>query len=257
MALTLPPASGLRLHFAAWQPNGTEGAGLVSGSSLATWKNRGSTSDAIASEPNQPTWKSDYNRWPAVNFDSVSDIMTVPGSISSLNFIHETAVFDIFVAVRGAVNKYGVIAGNAFNLTDTGFLIERVHNVAGAPLTFYLFLGPGGGYRYFPTSGYWLPVHPSFEPGVANKMLFRCSGVGTRLQASQDFSTFFTTSGGGAGAAVATVPTGNATLETSIGGVGGSYFYGGEIMDVIIYDRNLSAGELSTMSTYFSERYGF
>lgn len=257
MALSLPPSSGLALHLAAWEPNGNQGAGLVSGSFMPTWKNRGSgVADASqAASAHQPQWKAARNRWPAVQFDSVSDRFDIPSSESTLKFIHETAVFDIFVALRGAANKYGAVVGNAFNVGDLGFVIERVHNVVGAPLTFYLFLGPGT-YRQIATSSYFVPSAPSFEPGRANKLLFRAAGVGSRLQASADFSFFYSTTGGGAGAAVPALPTGNSTLITQVGGVGSNYFFGGEVLDVAIYDRNLNAGELTTMSTYFSERYG-
>lgn len=257
MALSLPPSSGLALHLAAWEPNGNEGAGLVSGSFMPTWKNRGSgVADASqATAANQPQWKSARNRWPAVQFDSVSDRFDIPSSDSTLKFVHETGVFDIFVALRGAVNKYGVIIGNAFNTGDLGFLVERTHNVANAPLTFYLFLGPGT-FRVLPTNSYFVPAPPSFEPGRANKMLFRAAGVGSRLQASNDFSLFYTTTGGASGGPLPALPVGNATNVATVGSYGAAHFFGGEILDVAIYDRNLSAGELVTMSAYFSERYG-
>lgn len=256
MALSLPPSSGLALHLAAWQPNGNEGAGLVSGSFLPTWKNRGSgVSDAAqATSSHQPQWKAARNRWPSVQFDSVSDRLDIPGGESSLKFIHETATFDVFVALRASVNKYGAIIGNAFNVGDRGFLIERNYNIIGAPLTMYLFLGAGS-YRAFAMSTYF-PVTPSFEPGVANKALFRAAGNGSRMQCSIDFASFLSTTGGGAGAAISGLPTGDSTLGVQVGGVNSNYFFGGEIFDVAIYNRNLDAGELATMSAYFSERYG-
>lgn len=257
MALSLPPSTGLALHLAAWEPNGNQGAGLVSGSFMSTWKNRGSgVADAAQVAPaHQPQWKAARNRWPAVQFDSISDRFDIPSGDSTLKFIHETAVFDIFVALRGAVNKYGVVMGNAFNVGDMGFLIERVHNVANAPLTFYLFLGPGT-FRLLPTNSYFVPAPPSFEPGRANKMLFRAAGVGSRVQASNDFSVFYSTTGGGSGAAIPALPSGNATQAAQVGAIGSNHFLGGEVLDIAIYNRNLSAGELATMSTYFSERYG-
>lgn len=256
MALSLPPSSGLALHLAAWEPNGLEGAGLVSGSFMSTWKNRGSgVADAVqATSAHQPQWKAARNRWPAVQFDSVSDRVDIPSGDSTLKFVHETAVFDFFVAIRGAVNKYGAIIGNAFNLGDMGFLIERAHNIAGAPLTFYLFLGAGT-YRAFAMSTYFL-TPPSFEPGRAAKMLFRCAGIGSRLQASADFTTFLSTTGGGAGDVIPALPVGNSTLGVQVGATNSNYFFGGEILDLALYSRNLSAGELATMSAYFSERYG-
>lgn len=255
---TLPPSSGLALHFAAWEPNGLEGAGLSSGDFLTTWKNRGTLGVADASQAtraNQPMWKTARSRWPAVQFDSVSDRFDIPGSNSTLKFVHETGVFDLFLTLRGGVNKYGVVIGNSFNVGDLGFLVERVHNVAGAPLTFYLFLGAGN-YRAFAMSTYYVPAAPSFEPGCASKVLFRGSGVGTRLQSSSDFSTFFTTSGGGSGDVLPALPTGNATQTAQVGGIGSNYFFGGEVLDIALYNRNLSAGELTTMTTYLNERYG-
>jgi hypothetical protein len=86
--------------------------------------------------------------------------------------------------------------------------------------------------------------------------MFRAAGVGSRIQSSANFSTFFSTSGGGAGAVLPTLPTGNCTFPAQIGATNSNYFFGGEILDVCIYNRNLSAGELTTMATYFSERYG-
>jgi hypothetical protein len=255
--LSLPPSSGLALHLAAWEPNGNEGAGIESGAYMSAWKNRGSgVADASqATRTHQPQWKAARNRWPAVQFDGVSDRLDIPSSDSTLKFIHETGVFDIFLTLRGGVNKYGAVIGNSFNVGDLGFYVERVHNVAGAPLTFYLFLGPGT-YRSIATSTYFVPTAPSFEPGRANKLLFRAAGVGSRLQASGDFSLFYSTTGGGAGAVLPTLSVGNATLVTQVGAAGSNYFFGGEILDVAIYNRNLSAGELTTMGTYLSERYG-
>lgn len=257
MALSLPPTSGLALHLAAWEPNGNEGAGIESGAYMATWKNRGSgVADASqATRTHQPQWKAARNRWPAVQFDGVSDRLDISGSASTLKFIHETGVFDIFLTLRGQVNKYGAVIGNSFNVGDLGFYVERVHNVVGAPLTFYLFLGPGV-FRSFATSTYYVPAAPSFEPGRANKVLFRAAGVGSRIQSSADFSTFFTTSGGGAGAALPTLPVGNATFDAQVGATSSNYFLGAEFLDIAIYNRNLSAGELTTMGTYLSERYG-
>lgn len=257
MALTLPPSSGLALHLAAWEPNGLEGSGLASGDYLATWKNRGTgVADASqATRTHQPTWKSARNRWPAVSFDSVSDRLDIPSSDSTLKFVHETGVFDLFLTLRGGVNKYGAVIGNAFNVGDLGFLVERVHNIAGAPLTFYLFLGAGT-YRQFATSTYYVPAAPSFEPGKSAKVMFRGAGVGSRLQSSADFSTFLSTTGGGAGAVLPALPAGNATLVAQVGGTGSNYFFGGEVLDIALYDRNLNAGELTTMATYLNERYG-
>lgn len=247
--MALPPSSGLVLHLAAWEPNGNQGSGLVSGSFMSTWKNRGSgVADAVqASSAHQPCWKAAENRWPAVQFDSVSDRFDLPGSASTLKFLHETAVFDIFIAVRGAVNKYGVIFGGAFNGGDRGVLIERSHTEAGAPLTFYLFMGASG-YRVLPAGNYF---NASLEPGKANKVLFRAAGVGSQVQASNDLETFFS-----AGAAIPALPVGDATTDAQIGAYGSSHFLGGEILDILIYNRNLTAGELITMDTYFSERYG-
>lgn len=254
MTLSLPPSSGLALHLAAWEPNGNQGAGLVSGSFMPTWKNRGSgVADAVqASTAHQPQWKAARNRWPAVQFDSVSDRFDLPSSDSTLKFIHETGIFDVFIAIRGAVNKYGVVMGSAFNGGELGFVIERSHITAGAPLTFYLFLGAAG-YRVISTDGYLTPPLGVFEPGRANKMLFRATGVGSYLRASADFSTFV---GGAGGAVLPALPTGNATNALQVGAITSAYFFGGEILDVAIYNRNLSAGELTTMSTYFLERYG-
>jgi hypothetical protein len=36
----------------------------------------------------------------------------------------------------------------------------------------------------------------------------------------------------------------------------GSIFFGGDILDIAIYNRNLSGAELTTMSDYYAERYG-
>lgn len=224
---------------------------------MATWKNRGTgvADGTQATATNQPTWKSAANRWPAVGFDGVADRFDLVGSESSLKWVHETGVFDLVVALRGGVNKYSAIIGNAFNVGDLGFLVERVHNIAGAPLTFYLFLGPGV-YRAHATSTYHVPAAPSFEPGKTAKVLFRGSGVGTRLQSSADFSTFFTSSGGGPGDVLPALPVGNATLAAQVGAAGNNYFFNGEILDVALYDRNLSVGELATMATYLNERHG-
>lgn len=254
MSLSLPPSSGLKLHLAAWEPNTAQGAPLYSGAFMSTWKNRGSgVADATqASSAHQPQWKAARNRWPAVQFDSVSDRFDLASSDSTLKFIHETGIFDIFLAVRPSVNKAMVVLGNAYNTGDLGFVVERNHGVVTSPLNFYLFLGPGV-YRVINTANYF---SASFEPGIVNKMLFRCAGVGTRLQASNDFTTIHSTTGAGTGAVLPTLPVGNATGDCQIGAQGSANFFGGDILDVAIYTRNLTTSELVTMATYFSERYG-
>lgn len=253
--MTTPPASGLKLHLASWDPNGNDGAGLGSGSYMATWKNRGSgVADAAqAASANQPQWKAHETDF-AVQFDSVSDTFSIASSTSTLKFIHETATFDIFLALRGGCSKYSVPIGNAYGTSDLGFFVERNINVSPAPLTFWLMLG-GGAYRIFQTATYFTPT-PSFDLGVASKILFRCAGVGSRLSASVDFSTFVQTSGTGVSGTIPTLPTGDATNNTQLGALNGAHYFGGDFLDVAIYNRNLSAGELTTMATYFSERYG-
>lgn len=247
------PSYGLKLHLAAWYPNAAEGAPLVSGAPLATWANRGSgVSDATqASTAHQPRWKAAGNLR-AVQFDSVSDRLDVASSDSTLAFIHTTGVFDIFLCLRASSNKAGVVCGSAYNTGDKGFLVERTHTTVGSPLTLYLFLGPGE-YRTYPTANYFAA---SFEPGVSNKILFRGQGEGTRLQASTgDFATITPTAGGGSAAALPALPTGNATNPLQIGAQGGGNFFGGDIFDVAIFNRNLSTSELVTMKNYFAERY--
>lgn len=250
MPLSFPPTSGLVLHLAAWEPNGSQGAGLLSGGPMASWKNRGSgVADATqATAANQPTWKAAANRWPAVSFDSISDRFTLPSSAATLKFIHETGVFDMFVCARASKNAYGVIAGSAFNGGELGFLLERQANPE-AYLQLYLFLGASG-FRSHSTYGLGTP-NRNFEAGVVNKMLFRSTGIGAQIQSSSGFVSF--TSGGGT---LPALPVGNATNDTTVGSYGAAQFYGGELLDFAIYNRNLSAGELTTMSTYFSERYG-
>jgi len=254
VTLRLPPTSGLKLHLAAWQPNGIEGAGLVSGQGMATWTNRGTgVADGVQNNTaHQPQWKAARNRWPAVQFDSVSDRIDIPSSASTLAFIHETAVFDIFLAFRPSANKAMLVCGNAYNTGDKGFVVERNQTIVGSPITFYLFLGPGE-FRSFTTNNFFTA---SFEPGVANKLLFRAAGVGSRLQGSNDFETIYSTTGNGTGATLPTLPTGDATADCQIGAQNSANFYGGEILDVAIYNRNLSTVELNTMSAYFNERYG-
>lgn len=250
MSLALPPSSGLALHLAAWWPNAEGGAGLQHGQGLPSWKNRGSgVADATqATAAHQPTFKTTSTRWPAVAFDSISDRLTVASSASTLKALHETATFDVFVCLRAAKNTYGVVAGSAFNSGESGFLLERNHLPVGS-LAFWLFCG-GSGYRICNTFSLGVP-DSDFEPGVVNKMLFRGAGSGVALSASQDFTTFL--SGGGA---VPALPTGNMTNDLSIGAFSGAHFFGGDLLDLAIYTRNLSAGELATMATYYSERYG-
>ncbi len=248
------PSNGLKLHLASWYPNAAEGAPLSSGSFLSSWANRGSgVADAAqASTAHQPQWKaSGASR--AVQFDSVSDRLDIASSASTLAFIHTTGIFDIFFCARASSNKPAVLGGSAYNTGDKGWLIERTHNVTSAPLTFYLFLGPGT-YRTFPVVNYFLA---SFDAGVPNKILFRGQGVGTRLQAATgDFTTIYSTSGGGAAAVLPTLPSGDATNDTQIGAQGSGNFFGGDIFDVAIFSRNLATAELETMAAYFSERYG-
>ncbi len=248
MSLVLPPSSGLKLHLAAWEPNTAQGAPLYSGAFMPSWKNRGSgVADAAqASTAHQPQWKAAINRWPSVGFDGVSDRLDLSGSNSTLKFIHETAVFDIFIAIRASQNKYGNIIGNADGNSEQGFLIDRTHVAPGAPLVFYLWCN--GTYVSFVTGNY---MSASFESGVANKMLFRGAGVGTNLKASNDFVTIYSET-----ATIPALPVGNATRDAQVGAQNSANFFGGEIMDVLIYNRNLSAGELTTMATYFMERYG-
>ncbi len=253
MSLVLPPSSGLQLHLAAWEPNTAQGAPLYSGAFMPSWKNRGSgVADAAqASSENQPQWKAAQNRWPVVQFDGVSDRFGIASSTTTLAFIHETGLFDIILAIRPAANRAAVVAGNAYSGGETGFTLERVYQVEGAPLNFYVFCGVDS-YRVFTSGNYF---SAPCEPGQARKYLFRGRGPNTQLQASPDLATIYT-SIGATGLLPATLPVGPATYDTQIGAINGANFFGGEIMDFMVYDRNLSSGELATMVTYFNERYG-
>ena len=191
--------------------------------------------------------KASLSRSAVVAFDGTSDTMALPSSDSTLAFLHTSAVFDIFVCARAKRNKYGVLCANSFNPPDKGITIDRDPNTH--ELT--LFIWMAGVFKSLPTSSYFPDSSAKFLPGIANKLLFRSQGTGTVLSASANFVNFY----GGVGALPA-LPVGNATAPMTIGSYAAGNFLDFDLHDLLIYNRNLSSGELVTMGTYFSERYG-
>jgi hypothetical protein len=175
----------------------------------------------------------------------VQSRMTLVSTAAAFNLFHTTGVYDVFFVGRcRTAGTYTTPFGS------TGTTAEKGLYVAVQPDgTWYFSICKG-------SAGTPVVTHTpaiSMAPGLAKRILFRGDGSNSRI-AEGNWSSFSVQ------AFTSALSTGNAAGDFKIGdysgaptvGEGGQNFWDGDVMELLIYNRNLDAGELATMKAYLS-----
>lgn len=224
-------------------------SGDVSGSNgdtIATWTNNGTIANFTQSAADKKPKLLVNSAERAVNFDGVFDILTSTGSAAATGFVQSTGVFDLILCFRRTSTSMGSerrICGNCEGQAGIAVLLNTSLNTEG---TLWVILSNGGGLLTNWRTGVLAPLGEPF------KVLIR--GDGTKTQISTNF-TSFTDNAWGAG-----LGAGSAFYDFSVGGSNPSQStpltFDGDFYDVLLYDRNLSAGELTEVQTYLTAQVG-
>jgi hypothetical protein len=238
--MLLPP-SGAILQLSAWNYDGANNSGKANGVAVSTWvKIQGTASDFAASaESVEPHLKTASGESPAILFDGVADYITGANTQTTLSFLHETGVFDMFVVVRRLAGSTGYPFGNTAQSTEKGFF--TIFDASGN-LRVLLCRGESSVFIVDKTTTLAAAV------GVPTK--FHIRGTGTQVRISKDFSTYQT------GNYTAAVIAGAATNTFQLGGIIPSLLVNADFYEFFVYDRNLTADEVTQMGAYILQREG-
>jgi len=245
----LPPLpTGPIVALLANNIDGSNNTTLANGALIPTWKNLGSATvaDFVQATDDQKPSMRKAGEEQASTFDGVFDLMTSPGSKTSLNFIHKTGVFDVILVVRrtnNSVSNERRLFGGCEGQAGLAVLLLTPSATEGA---IWIILGGGAGLI---TNFQTTIVTPL---GTPYKVLVR--GDGTQTRVSHDFSTFQSQ------AFAAALGTTDSFYDYSIGAANPSQTtpltFAGEIFDVLVYDRNLSPAELTQVTTFLDAQIG-
>jgi hypothetical protein len=215
--------------------------GLGDGAPVSSWLDAsGSGSHAVASGVSRPTYvASGIGGVPSVRFDGVDDSLDV------------AAGFEDFT---GGVTMYVVASPSVL---QSGFKLVTLGNGAGAENVVLGRAGSGSGAQYFTTSsagGYgWFNTGPALGAGEA--------GVYSVVQPGGAVDELVTATVARDGVVVGSgsvyVPP---VVSRTVNRIGRSYWsdgrFEGDIAEVLIYNRDLDAGEQATVAGYLATKYG-
>jgi hypothetical protein len=251
LSLVAPVASPV-FQLDAYNCDGANNLYRANGAQLRTWFDGGASSPPVltsASVYERPHFKADAASGEnCVAFDGIDDRLTFPSSDVSFAFIHTTGIFDLFVGLRMRGTATRSVFGNMTNTaTDKGMSLNL--DGTGKPT---IAIGNGAASIIFVNATFELQL-PKFTP---SKLLIR--GDGSKLYVSSNFyaedfeSAAFTGSLGSGNAArtftigsssAAEAPSGNTMLQS-------------DLFFASLYNRNLNAAELLTMSQAIRSRAG-
>lgn len=241
----IEPPSGAVLGLAAWNVDGTNNSS-VTGNGYATplWKNTsgGTVSDGLPqSAPYYPHLKtSDALQPSCVTFDGIADYFHFLNSQSTLAFLHNTGVFDMFIVMRRLQGGLRPLVGSTNTTGNKG-----LYTAINADGQLNLVLCTAGTPIVNATS--------TATAAIGAPVKWHIRGTGSALRLSTDFSTYQNVPYTGS------VVAGNATFPMALGSLGTFGMlenFGGDIYEFHLYDRNLTPIELSQMQQYILEREG-
>lgn len=214
----------------------------INGDKLTTWTNNGTIANFTqATDAAKPLLLKNSNE-NAVHFDGEFDIMTSTGSAATTGFVMSTGVFDLILSLRRTNSTQGQERRVVGNCEGQAGLFVGLNTEANTEGTFWIILGNGSGLLINYRTTAFAPL------GAPMKILIR--GDGSQLRISTNFSTFEDVAfGAGLGA-------GSAFYDFSVGGANPSQTtpktFEGDMYEVLLYDRNLSAGELTQVQSYLT-----
>jgi beta-lactam-binding protein with PASTA domain len=235
--ITEIPTDGLVI---ALRASGLAGS-LANGDPVTQWfSEEGSGGTAVGSGLQAPTFAlSAINGQPAVRFDGVDDFLALTGSLSDFR-----AGVSLYVVMRPTVLQSGfkvLLLGNGAGAQNIG--LGRAGTDPGYQ---YFTFSDSGAVGFFNTSGGLV----ANEPALVS--VLQAAGVSNGTSAAE-LAKNGTVIGGGDVA----VPALADRLDNLIGKsrFGGDGFFQGDIAEILIYNRALSATEQATVRGYFAQKY--
>ena len=235
--ITEIPTDGLVI---ALRANGLVGS-LADGEPVTQWfSEEGSGGTAVASGAQAPTFTvSAINGQPAVRFDGVDDFLALTGSLRDFR-----AGVSLYVVMRPTV-------------LQNGFKVLLLGNGAGAQNIGLGRAGADPGYQYFTFSDSGAVGFFNTSGGlVANEAalvsVLQAAGVSNGTSAAE-----LAGNGSVLGGGDVAVPALADRLDNLIGKsrFGGDGLFQGDIAEILLYNRALSAAEQATVRAYIAQKY--
>jgi hypothetical protein len=221
------------------------GVGItLNGSTVSQWDDSSGTGNHAShgTATAQPTYNSsdaNFNGYASLTFDGTTDLLFANGLLSSI--INGTDVpFTIVMAVKPVLTAANptAIGTNEITVGNTQF---RLRFRAAGVSTFFLGLRDGAG----------TDVTFSGGTSTATAQIVRAQSSGT---AGEIFSNNVSVASGAFNVDACTA-TWFAFGATPTSATAGANFFGGEIAEVAIYSRLLTAGEQAQVETYFKNKF--
>ena len=221
--------------------------GLADGDPISTWLDlSGFRRDATSAGAARPTFKTNIvNGKPVARFDGVGTFMT-PGNV--LNF-ERTDLFSIFVvfqtaqADRALISKLAAgstLRGWGFSVTSSGGenLLTTLSNDVGSNLYIQVRASVD-----VINASFWIGTLTYAGTSVASGVGFYTNGT---LNTNTDVKDALGTN--------TMVHAGQVDIGARSGGI--ADFFSGDIAEIIVVSRVLTAGELNLVNRYLGKKYG-
>jgi len=234
------PASGLVYWFDADDVDGSNNSTMFTGASVSTWVNLGSGESGTGNTA--PMFISNFvYGHPAVNLSGSTQMIDMgAGSESTAAFLHQTAVFDIVIALQGV--RY--TASNPLLDTDEngslGTGLDISVDSSGHPIA--RIASSGTAVVNYTATHTALPL---FSWGI-----IEVTGDGSSISISTDMQKFESAPITGA------LPAGISTDHLFIGGWNSTAGWDGSIEGALIYNRQLTAAERLGLKQLLAQRAG-
>jgi len=217
------PSSNLKLHLRA------DGGVISSSSAVSEWNDlSGNGNNATQStSANQPALVSNsLNGNPVIRFDGTYSKLTLP---TSATLAIQSNLYEMFMVAKSSSS-------------NVQFLI------AGGYENFEYHLNGDAGARFIPIASTWIDLGTagSYTDGNAHIFSARASSSGGAVRVDG-------TDGGTSSANILSSNSGALQLGVRSDG---TYYFNGDIAEVILYNTNLSASDRSTVEHYLANRYG-
>lgn len=178
---------------------------------------------------NGPTFSSDNGG--SIIFDGVDDFVTNVGTVSSFSFIQNTGVYTISAWARiNTLGSFALMGNNGTGTGNRGFFINCANS--NGLMSLQVTYGTGGQYTLVNTVlNYWLANTWTYLTCTGDGSIGRVYRNGQPIGSTANFGVFST------GDSTATLGIGRANNLASA-------YWPGNISQVSIYNRTLSAAEI-------------
>lgn len=243
MPTLVAPVAGAIAQFDSWNIDGESNARRSHGDTVKYWKNGGSAANdatpVLGTIYSRPLLKKNDDEQ-SVALDGIIDGLLIPSSDADFKFIHETAIFDLYLCFR--LRQYNKPLFGCTTQSSTGKGLSIFVGSDGA-----LTISIGNGTSNVVLAQSYEMRLPLFEP---TKLLVR--GTGAAIKVSQNFFDFET-------AAISNpLPTGNAVSTYVIGErlTTDTVLAHADFFWLSLYNSNLNQASLDIMASCIQSRAG-